>query len=158
MNKTIKPKQPSQDGARASQIQVLAQETSYHGPIPHPSDLERYEAVLPGAADRLISMAEEESKHRQKQEAEILQANIRAQQRQFDLAESRTKATSYSDTLGQALGAIVSLASIAGCVYLALAGQPWVALGLVGLPLAGVIKALRSHPRPDTSRPSPPAK
>lgn len=152
MSKSVKPQQPRQSDAKESPIQVLAQQTAYQGPIPRPDDLERYEGIVPGAAERLISMAEEEARHRRKQESEILQANISAQQRQIDIAEEQTKAVSRSDTLGQLLGAAVSLASIAGCVYLALAGQPWVAAGLVGLPLAGVIRALRDHPKAGASK------
>ncbi|MFQ7172706.1 MAG: DUF2335 domain-containing protein [Thomasclavelia ramosa] len=38
---------------------------SYSGPIPHPSDFEQYERVLPGAADRILTMAENQSAHRQ---------------------------------------------------------------------------------------------
>ena len=32
----------------------------YSGPIPPPEDLARYEAIMPGAAERLIAMAENE--------------------------------------------------------------------------------------------------
>jgi uncharacterized membrane protein len=34
-------------------------------PLPHPSELEHYENILPGAAARIIAMAENQSKHRQ---------------------------------------------------------------------------------------------
>lgn len=40
-------------------IATMVQKTeSYSGPLPHPGHLERYEDVLPGAADRIFSMAE----------------------------------------------------------------------------------------------------
>ncbi len=41
----------------------LAQE-NYSGPIPHPKIMQGYEDILPGAADRILSMAEEEAVHR----------------------------------------------------------------------------------------------
>lgn len=45
---------------------IAAQHTSiqYSGPIPHPSDFEKYEKVLKGSADRILAMAENQSIHR----------------------------------------------------------------------------------------------
>jgi uncharacterized membrane protein len=147
MRKNIKSKQGS-PSARESAL-LITQQTAYQGPIPRPDDLEQYEKIANGAALRIIAMAEDEAKHRRKQESEALQANIAMQQQQINLTEMQTKLVFRSDVLGQILGAIVSLASIAGGVYLALSGQSLVALGLVGLPLAGVIRALRNSPKRD---------
>ncbi len=38
--------------------------TSYIGPIPPAEDLDRYNQITPGAADRIIAMAEKEQTHR----------------------------------------------------------------------------------------------
>lgn len=38
----------------------------YSGPIPSANELKKYEDVLPGAAERIIAMAENQSRHRQK--------------------------------------------------------------------------------------------
>ena len=43
----------------ALRLQV-EQVEQYSGPIPHPSIVERYERTLPGSADRILSMAEEQ--------------------------------------------------------------------------------------------------
>ena len=43
----------------AFRLQV-EQVEQYSGPIPHPSIVERYERTLPGSADRILSMAEEQ--------------------------------------------------------------------------------------------------
>lgn len=43
-------------------------QSEFSGPIPPPSIIEGYENVLPGAADRLITMAERQSEHRQDME------------------------------------------------------------------------------------------
>lgn len=37
----------------------------YSGPLPPPDQLKAYESVLPGAADRIIRMAENQAEHRQ---------------------------------------------------------------------------------------------
>lgn len=147
MAKTVRPQPPKSHNTQPS-LQVLAQQTQYQGPIPHPEDLARYEAIIIGSAERILSMAENESRHRQAQENARLNADVAAQQKQIEIAKLQTKAVFRSDMLGQMLGAAVSFASIAGCVYLAIAGQPWVASALVGLPLAGVIRALRDRPKP----------
>ena len=59
--------------------EVLVQEitsVSYSGPIPHPSDFEQYERVLPGAADRILTMAENQSAHRQTLEKAAIYSDV----------------------------------------------------------------------------------
>lgn len=52
---------------------IVAQATRISsGPIPHPDILRGYEEILPGSADRILSMAEGESKHRHEMEEEII--------------------------------------------------------------------------------------
>lgn len=51
----------------------------YSGPIPPASELARYETILPGAANRILTMAEKQSQHRQKMENTMLDANIKAE-------------------------------------------------------------------------------
>ncbi len=45
---------------------------SFSGPIPPPHILKGYEDVLPGSADRILRMAEEQSKHRQSLENQVI--------------------------------------------------------------------------------------
>lgn len=52
-------------------------EMTYSGPLPLPQHLEKYEDVCPGAADRIIAMAEGQAKHRQEMESTVIQANGR---------------------------------------------------------------------------------
>jgi hypothetical protein len=47
------------------------------GPLPPPQVLEHYERVLPGSAQRLLTMAEEQSRHRMRQESRDHEADIR---------------------------------------------------------------------------------
>jgi uncharacterized membrane protein len=51
------------------------------GPLPPPEDLAKYEEICSGAADRIISMAERQSEHRQAMEARVIEANCIAQRR-----------------------------------------------------------------------------
>ena len=69
------PNKPSRTKSRVSRVQpnqpnpnsnnVIAHQSHYEGPIPKPSDLQKYEDVKIGFAERIMSMAECESTHRQ---------------------------------------------------------------------------------------------
>ena len=50
----------------------FAQVAVRSAPLPHPSDLEEYERVFPGAAERIFAMAESQSSHRQRLEGKAL--------------------------------------------------------------------------------------
>jgi uncharacterized membrane protein len=39
--------------------------SSFSGPLPRPEDLAKYNEIVPGAAERILSMAEKEMQHRQ---------------------------------------------------------------------------------------------
>ncbi|WP_254908530.1 DUF2335 domain-containing protein [Halomonas citrativorans] len=45
-----------------------ARSLTYSGPLPPSSEMERYESIMPGAADRILFMAEQQQKHRHDQE------------------------------------------------------------------------------------------
>lgn len=49
----------------------------FSGPIPPPNIIEGYERVLPGSADRIISMAEKQSAHRQEMEKKMIDSESR---------------------------------------------------------------------------------
>jgi uncharacterized membrane protein len=56
----------------ATAVAVQYQEaSSYSGPLPQPEDLQKYEQACPGAADRIIVMAEKQAAHRQELERDI---------------------------------------------------------------------------------------
>lgn len=59
---------------------VLAEQTHsmmYSGPIPHPELLRQFDEVIPGGADRIMTMAEGQSSHRQLLETKVVNANNR---------------------------------------------------------------------------------
>jgi len=62
-------------GTRAVTVQHT--ETIHHqGPLPRPDDFEKYERVLPGAADRILKLAENQATHRQGLERRALTGDI----------------------------------------------------------------------------------
>jgi uncharacterized membrane protein len=50
---------------------VQAKAVSFSGPLPPPEVLQNYNQITPGAADRIISMAEKQSQHRQESEMRV---------------------------------------------------------------------------------------
>jgi len=57
----------------------VVQHTSmtYEGPLPPASEFEHYERVCPGAADRILAMAEKEESHRHETEDRIVNSVIK---------------------------------------------------------------------------------
>jgi len=51
--------------------------TAYHGPLPSPEILQGFEDVLPGAAERIFKMAENEQANRHKNQRTVLISSIR---------------------------------------------------------------------------------
>lgn len=58
-------------------VHQVFQEIEFSGPMPPPNILSGYEKILPGAADRILSMAEMQSKHRQSMEKRMIEAEAR---------------------------------------------------------------------------------
>jgi uncharacterized membrane protein len=115
------------------------------GPIPSPQELLEYNQLLPGAADRIIAMAEREQSHRLNLEDLATRADIRHRD---DVAGGQLEATRgvfRSDMAGQFLGGLVAVLCVIGAVYTAkLGAHPTVSIALVSLPIAAIIKALRA--------------
>lgn len=85
---------------------VTAQQTFFSGPLPHPSVLKGYEEILPGAADRIITMAEKQAGHRHRLESLVLR---------FDEVKS---------VLGLILAFLIVTAAFVVGGYTALNGKP----------------------------------
>lgn len=93
------------------------------GPLPTPDNLAKYEAVCPGAASRIITMAEAQSEHRRSLEAIAVPKTFEAQAR------------------GQRNGLIVSLTGFAVATVALLLDQEMAAAVIGGttvVSLAGV--------------------
>jgi len=56
--------------------QIIRQERRFQGPIPPVEDFAGYERILPGAADRILKMAENQAGHRQTLERRALSGDL----------------------------------------------------------------------------------
>lgn len=91
---------------------ALVQQT-FSGPLPHPDILRQYEQIQPGFAERIMQMAESESRHRRQQENRAMSATI------------------WEVRLGQIFAFLIGSLTIAAGSYTALHGSPIVG-GLIG--------------------------
>ncbi len=55
---------------------VRHQSVSFSGPLPPPNHLEQYERILPGAAERILKMAEDQSLHRRNLETKVIHSGV----------------------------------------------------------------------------------
>lgn len=58
-------------------VKTVIQEIEFSGPMPPPNILKGYEEILEGSADRILSMAERQSMHRQQMEKRMITAEAR---------------------------------------------------------------------------------
>jgi uncharacterized membrane protein len=129
--------------------QVIAQQQMHvrhhSGPIPAPQDLFQYDQLTPGAADRIIAMAEREQAHRMNIEDMSTRADIRHRDEVVAAQRENAKGVFRSDLAGQFLGWTIGLICVGGAIYTATLGvTPAIPIALVGLPVVSIIKAIRN--------------
>jgi len=101
------PRQKNKGKQVHIQQQTIEQKI-HHGPIPAPEDLAKYNQIIPSAAERILTMAESEVEHRQKQEVDTLDANI------LDRVSARKEIKT-----GQILAFVLCLAVIGSGTFIA---------------------------------------
>jgi uncharacterized membrane protein len=103
--------------------------------------LQGYEDACPGAASRILEMAEREAVHRRDLETKALDAQIDGMKRQFHEAR-----------IGQLCAWSISICFLGIGSYVAIHGQPWVG-GLFGtMGISGIV-ANFIHGRQDQDTP-----
>ena len=97
------PQAPSsrQNGVSVEHHQIEA----FRGPLPHPEHLKQYEVIVPGAADRILQLAEQQTAHRIKTENKAVSAEI------------------TQNILAQVIAFILAITGIGGGILLTLKGH-----------------------------------
>lgn len=122
MKTPAKTKNPQAATAPQPKPQVSVE---WSGPLPPPAALKHFDQIIPGGADRILRMVEQEQLHRLAIEQTSTEANIQSHRR------------------GQLLGAGIGLLAIVAAVANSYLGGPWqVSVALVGVPILGVAQAL----------------
>lgn len=92
--------------AQQQLAKLAVQVERFSGPLPPPEVLEKYNAIEPGAANRIIRMAESQAQHRQSLERTVIGSRTRSEER------------------AQILGTILALAIGGGAMGLVAMGYP----------------------------------
>lgn len=103
---------------------------AFHGPLPDPESLREYELTLPGAADRIITMAETRLSHR----------NDCEKQEVVSLVTDR-KAERTERRLGQWLGFVLVILIVTVAFTAAMYGHEWFASILGGTTVVSIASA-----------------
>lgn len=111
---------------------------SFHGPLPHPSILRGYDEVSPGAAERIIVMAEKEQTHRHSWEQRALSAER------------------WYSMVGVLAGWTVAIALAVGAVVAAAYDQPAVGIALAAASATGMVWKLVQGRSEKPAEPEPP--
>jgi uncharacterized membrane protein len=118
---------PATRQTTAVQVQTSA---IFSGPLPPPASLEAYERILPGAAERILKMAEDEAVHRRARTDDA---------GRIDAADRR--AYRQEVLRGQLFGFGIGLAAIAAAVYAGTHGAVGVGIVIGGGCLVGLVTA-----------------
>jgi uncharacterized membrane protein len=100
------PAQPGEQTRQPGHVRQLSQVSLYSGPLPKPEDLIKYNEAFPGCAERIVGMAEQQSRYRQDLERRVVDHNIQ------------------QDRRGQTLGFALSVIGIVGSLSLIGFGRP----------------------------------
>jgi uncharacterized membrane protein len=133
MNDNRELEAPHEDTGKEDHA-VIARHTLVHqGPLPPPAVLKHYDDVVPGAAERILTMAENQAQHRQELEARIIRTDT------------------LKSLLGMMFGFVIALVGFGGGLYAAFAGQPFwggaVSIGTLASVVIAFIYGTRARER-----------
>lgn len=136
-------------GAARTESRSMSFRQYFGGPMPPPDVLAGYDKALPGAADRIVALAEGEAAHRQQMDRQHIEAFI------ADAHEDRAQ-----QTRGQYLGFAIAVIGIVAAVVVIVATDSWPgtasAAVLGGAPLVTLVGLfLRGHHNGETEEPQP---
>lgn len=102
---------------RNTGTQLIHTSESFEGPFPHPVVLQKFEEVLPGAAERIFQFSEREQKHRHQLELTQIKA-----------ITSDVKASTFMDIIGRVFGMLFLCVTFFISVYCAIVEKNyWIA-------------------------------
>jgi len=96
---------------------------SHSGPLPRPEDIALYNKHIPNGADRIMAMAEEQAKHRQRMESKMVDGHIK---------QSGT---------GQKFALVIGITGMVTGAGVALMGHDWVGAGIAGTTVISLVYA-----------------
>ena len=159
-NQAIAENQPAdrQDAPALEQsqsVEIVATTIYWQGSLPPPSMLQQYDDALPGAAERIMRMAEAQENQRIQaenrrieqddrriaiEEQRVQQDDRRIEQddRRIEIEGKRVQVESKRGYLGLACAFAISLLLIAIGAYVVVWGNPWVGVAIIGVDIAAI--------------------
>ena len=115
------PKNLPSPQQQSKHVTVQTRAESFSGPLPPPVVLKQYDEIVPGAADRILSMAESQSQHRQQLEKSVIESDIK------------------NSRLGLHYGLVIGLVSVIGGTACILMGHQVGGSIIGGVGLTGLV-------------------
>ncbi len=136
------------------EVSIVAHQESYSGPLPPASEFAKYNETLPGAAERILAMAEKEQDFRQKQMVKELESK-------HSLQNSAIHASTEFMRRGQLIAAVLAALFFSAAAFLFVKEQyllgTAILLGIAGLAyvfISGKYKSGKDTPlKSDEERP-----
>ena len=114
-------KTPQQGGVQKKTVQLQQQITT--GPLPPPEVLEGYDQIIPGAAERIVAMAEKEQAHSHQMEKDCIRFTVEEEKR------------------GQRYGLAIAIIAITASLVVSFLGDPVTASVIGGTTVVGLTAA-----------------
>lgn len=144
-NRTSANKSSQSSAAPATIVQARQEVSFSSGPIPDPRSLEAYEKILPGAAERILKMAESEALHRREFIDKGLHSDIEAQRQELNIKNKQLNTEIAIEVGTRLAGFCVVALAIGGGVYNELyGGSTWLSVTIAGIPTAAFVKVFFS--------------
>ncbi|SDX05376.1 MULTISPECIES: DUF2335 domain-containing protein [Nitrosomonas] len=120
-NNTLQVKKSKNNVSHQHEEITQVQARQYSGPIPHPEILRGFDEIVPGAAERILTMAEENGKH----------------QREIE----KLHLTSAYNTIrrGQIFGLLIGILAFATCIIALYLGSESTAMTIGGFTITGLV-------------------
>lgn len=108
--------------------------TQWSGPVPPPEILEKYNSLVPNAAERILIMAEEEARIRRDQMQKDHDSENRVKESDINQYHSDVKR-------GQYLAAFVMVGIVAAIVVCVMSGHEKAAMATAGMGAVGIVSS-----------------
>lgn len=117
-----------QEPVTHQESELVEFEELFVGPLPHPEILAQYDEVLPGTAERIMTMTESQSAHRMNVEMSVVTT-----------ANSSVAHESNRAYLGLASGTVIAIILILCGTFLVYNGHDWAGTTLVVATIVGLV-------------------
>ena len=132
------------------------------GPLPPPEHFAGYEKALIGAANRILTIAENEAKERHVKDYKLLAIAEKETEHRHSQENKILEINSRDSLIGIICAFVISVLGIGGGIWAIVKGYPWAGGFISGLNIVGIISAFlkvsgqskekQTSPQPETDK------